>query len=621
MDQKRASWCLGWGAALAVCAAAGGTQPADPATPPAPAAPPEAGAALATGAAPADAKPALAPDAPTLPGSLGFAGEGSYPLRQVVDRPTIASPDRWRIGWPAWDRYNRAAPSDPFLMNATGGDSPFTLGSPINPYDRSILKGDYPILGQDIFLNFSAVSDTLIGVRKNPTPSGNSAAEPGSLDQFADGEAFFVNQNFFVTLELFKGYTAYRPVDWLVRVTPVFNLNYVELQETNNLNIDPREDDTRSDTFTTLQEAFFEYHLGDVSEHFDILAVKAGRQLFVSDFRGFVFNDVSDGVRLFGNAAANRVQYNLAFFNQPEKDTNSGLNELNWRQQQVLIANAFVQDTFFLGWTTNYSFHWNHDRSDERYDTNGFPVRPDLAGDVLLRDLDAYYLGFASDGHIGRLNISHAFYYAFGEDKNNPIAGRAVDISAFLGALELSVDFDWFRPKASFLWASGDDDPTDGTAGGFDGIIDDPTFAGGASSFYQNQRLGVFGVGLNQPRSFYSTLKASKAEGVANFVNPGTVLVNAGFDAEVTPKLRTSFNANYLFFADTSSLEYFLNQPNVSQELGGELNLFAQYRPLLNNNIILTAGASVFFPGKGFRQIYDDGSPLFNLFTGITLTY
>ncbi|MGQ0626830.1 MAG: hypothetical protein ACT4PL_01870, partial [Phycisphaerales bacterium] len=274
-----------------------------------------------------------------------------------------------------------------------------------------------------------------------------------------------------------------------------------------------------------------------------------------------------------------------------------------------------------LGYTVQASLHWNHDQSDERFDGNGFPVRPDVVGSNGLRNLDAVYLGLASDGHIGRLNISSAFYYAFGNDERNPLAGRQTDISAFLAAVELSVDYDWLRPKVSFVYASGDSDPTDDVAEGFDGIFDDPNFAGGAGSFYQNQGLRIFGVGLNQGRSLYNSLKASKIEGVANFVNPGSVVFNAGLDAEITPTFRASLNANALYFADTSSLEFLLNQQGIHHENGYELNLVEYWRPFLNNNVILSAGQSVFFPGQGFNDIYGENKTLYQFFLSVTLTY
>lgn len=559
---------------------------------------------------------------------LGYAGEGPYQLPagvNMVPRSTVAVPDRWRIGWPRWDRYGRMSADDPILMNPSVGDSPYTLGHPLNPYDRNVLKGDYPIIktsgDDDIFMNLSFTSDTFFSVRQLPTPSGVSAATSNAFDFFGDGKQFVLSQTVFATLDIFQGYTAFRPVDWLFRITPAFNYNHVELQELGNLNINPRAGDVRNDDHFTLQETFFEYHLGDTSPFFDIAAVRIGRQLFVSDFRGFVFNDISDGVRLLGNAASNRIQYNLAFFNQNDKDTNSELNEFDWKNQQILIANLYVQDFIWPGYTTQFSFHWNHDQSNREYDNNGFLVIPDLAGSVTLHDIDAYYLGWAGDGHIGRLNVSHAFYYVFGHDTANPIAGRAVDISAFMGALELSVDIDWLRPKVSFLYASGDRDPLDGRAEGFDGILDNPFFAGGPSSFYQSQAVRLFGVNLTSAKSFYNDLAGNKAEGQANYVNPGTMLLNVGVDAEITPKLRASVNANSIWMSDTATLELFLNQQGINSHLGYEANVAVQYRPLLNNNIILTVGGSAFIPGSGFKDIFGSDDTLYQVFTGVTLTY
>lgn len=553
--------------------------------------------------------------------TLGFSGAAPPGARARIPRDTVALPDRWRIGWPRWDRYARMAPTDNVLMSASVGDSPYTIGHPLNPYDRNVLKGDYPVAGDDIFLNVTAVSDTLVNFRRLPTPSGVSAASPGAFDFFGDGKQYFVSQTGLLSFDLFQGNTSFRPVDWLIRVSPAFNFNYLELRENNNVDIDTRKGDSRDDAHVLLQEAFFELHLGDMSHEFDVAALRLGRQLFVSDFRGFIYNDVGDGARLVGNFGSNRVQYNVALFNQNEKDTNSELSELRWRDQQVFIANLYVQDFIWLGYTTQFSFHWNRDRSDQRYDTNGFLVRPSQAGSVTLQEIDAFYVGWAGDGHIGRLNVNHAFYYAFGDDRDNPIAGRDVRIGAFLGAVELSVDIDWFRPKVSFLYASGDSDPEDSRGGGFDGIFDNPFFAGGPSSFYHGNALRLLGVNLVSGKSLYNNLSGAKPEGQANFVNPGTIVANIGFDAEITPRLRASFNANSVWFADTSSLELYLNQNGIDQHMGYETNLLVQYRPFLNNNVILTGGGSLFFPGEGFKDIYESDQTLWQLFAGLTLTF
>ena len=67
-----------------------------------------------------------------------------------------------------------------------------------------------------------------------------------------------------------------------------------------------------------------------------------------------------------------------------------------------------------------------------------------------------FYLGFNGDGHIGWLNVTNSFYQALGHDVMNGIAGRSVNINAQQFAIELSRDFDYLRPKFSFLYASGD---------------------------------------------------------------------------------------------------------------------------------------------------------------------
>jgi hypothetical protein len=50
-----------------------------------------------------------------------------------------------------------------------------------------------------------------------------------------------------------------------------------------------------------------------------------------------------------------------------------------------------------------------------------------------------------------------------------------------------------------------------------------------------------------------------------------------------------------------------------------------EYRPLLNNNIIMLFGVSTLLPGGGFRDIYDlktsTVDPLVGAFAKLTLTY
>ena len=75
------------------------------------------------------------------------------------------------------------------------------------------------------------------------------------------------------------------------------------------------------------------------------------------------------------------------------------------------------------------------------------------------RDYDVTYFGYSGDGHIDRLNLTTSFYYAYGEQTSARFKSEEEKIDAYFFAIEGSMDFDWFRPTLSFLYASGDDDP------------------------------------------------------------------------------------------------------------------------------------------------------------------
>jgi hypothetical protein len=136
-------------------------------------------------------------------------------------------------------------------------------------------------------------------------------------------------------------------------------------------------------------------------------------------------------------------------------------------------------------------------------------VRPAPIGIVVAANgipkphtIRAYYLGWTGNGHIKRVNVSHAFYQVLGTDDFNPIAGRPVDLNGRMGALELSVDKNWLRFRGSVFYASGDGSSRIGatrssTARGFDSIVDDTHFAGTAFSFFDTE--GIRHLAVNPP--------------------------------------------------------------------------------------------------------------------------
>ena len=532
---------------------------------------------------------------------LGAAGEASVDSEPQTESDRREVRDRWRVGFPEYDRYGD--------KGGRGRDIPFRKGRWYDPYNQSWLKGDYPIIGNKVFMILSAVSSTTTELSRTPKPSDASSARPGSAEFFGKPEALAFNQVFQFSFELFHGDSTYKPRDWAIKISPTFSLpNYLNARETGVVNIDVRRGTNRTDTHFSLEEAFAEVKIADVNRNFDFISARVGIQPFVSDFRGFIFSDNNLGARIFGSFDNNRYQYNLAYFAQLEKDTNSGLNRFDRRQQNVYVANIFRQDFIRKGYTIQASAHYNDDRRSRQFDRNGFLVRPALIGDVRPHAIKVGYVGINGDGHLGRLNLTNSYYYAFGRDDRNPIAGRPVDISAHMAAVETSIDYDYLRFRGSFFWAQGDQNPTDDQANGFDAIFDDPNFVGGQFSFWNRNgiRLTQTGVGLVQPNSLLPSLRSSKIEGQANFVNPGIFIYNAGVDVEVTQRLKAVFNANYLRFHRTESLEYILFQPNIRHDIGWDFSLGVAYRPLLINNITMTFGAAALKPGRGFRDIFTD---------------
>jgi hypothetical protein len=530
---------------------------------------------------------------------LGYAGpSGVLPLEEQADPHFVPVEDRWRIGFPEWNRYEKGSSPD--------ADAPYQQGSPWDSFNQNVLKGDYPFLGQHTFFVLTATSRTLVEPRQTPigTTAFESTARPAEAEFFGRPNQALFSQFFAVGLEVFHGDAAFRPVDWRVKVTPVFNVNYVDLEELAVVNPDVRRGTDRARSYLSLEEWFVETKLADLSPNYDFLSIRAGSQPFTSDFRGFIFSDINRGVRLFGNLDSNRQQFNLAYFAQLEKDTNSGLNTFHERHQQVLVANYYIQDFYFPGYTTQFSVTYNHDSPTFHFDQNDFLVRPDPVGTFTPHGLDVVYLGWTGDGHINRFNINHAAYWALGRDSHNNIANRGQDISAGMAALELSYDRDWMRFRASALYATGDENPRNNHATGFDGIFDDPNFAGGEFSYWQRQAIRLFGVNLVNQGSLFPDLRSSKIEGQSNFVNPGLLLLNAGVDFDITPKLRLINNVNFLWFDTVAPLQVFTYQQHIDNFIGIDLSMGVEYRPFLNNNVILTAGVAGLVPGEGFRDLF-----------------
>jgi len=618
----------------------------------------------------------------------------SYPPSSHLPPFSQTSTNRWLINFGRWKRYQ-----DPSM------ETPYEYETPkvFNPYQQSILKGDVPVIGQDIFTDITIKNFTLTEFRKLPTVAGISTAAPTSSEFFGRDEQFFISNDTSLSIDIFKGETAFKPVDWDLKLLGVYNVNYVYFNENNQVSPDPRgvgygtggsagnakiggagansnsispvyagtsyenaasltpgepvdflwpdlkkssanfagsDYTTRLEEFFALQEAILEIHLADISENYDFISMRLGIQPFVSDFRGFIFADSNLGLRFFGNADDNRFQYNLAIFDMLEKDTFSDLNTFDQRQQYVIVANLYRQDFLAHGYTAQWNIVTNIDNGKQHYDRNDLLTRPELLGNPMPHDVHAYYFGWTGDGHLGRLNLTHALYQVYGTDDYNGLAGHKVVINAQMAAAELSYDFDWLRVKLSGFYASGDRDPTGGTGSGFDSVLDDPSFAGGPFSWYSHQGFNLAGTGvdLKERDSLVLDLRSSKSEGQANFVNPGVALLGIGADADLTPKIRFFTNLNYIWIPATEPIKVALQTNKADNQLGLDYSLGFKYRPLLTDNIIISAGVGFFFPSLGYKDIYETNtapvpgfdtnqpaghvdSMLYNVFTTVTFTF
>lgn len=512
-----------------------------------------------------------------------------------------------------------------------------------DPYNQNTYKGDrpidpakvpwLPIKGHDWFFVASGVSDTVVEARTFPIPVGVQTTErPGNLDIFGKDGSEVYSQTFILGAALIKGLTAFKPPDIEYRVALALNVNYVNVPEKRVLFVQPSKPSHRLDHFLGLQELFVDYHVRNTSDHYDFESIRVGIQPFQSDFRGFLFNDQQLGIRYFGNRDNNRWQYNLGAFWRLEKDTNSGLNSVVQRPRNdwVFIANLYRQDLPIPGLTSQITAVYNMNREKNRVeiDDNGFPVRPALLGNLRGRNYDVVYLGYNADGRIGRVNLTASIYSALGTDGQNFFTGQKGKIRAGFAAAEASYDLDWMRFRLSGLYATGDRDPFDKKETGFDAIFENPIFAGADTSYWIRQTIPFAGGGraisINGRNGILNSLRSSKEQGQSNFNNPGTILLGAGADFDLTPTMRLSANANYLWFENTSNLKVLRSEGSIPKDIGCDLSAAAIWRPKATQNIVFRLSAATLLPGKGFKDLFTNrprDKQYYSLLANVIFTY
>jgi hypothetical protein len=527
----------------------------------------------------------------------------------------IPIPDRWRLIQTLgivrenyWDPYNQ---------NTLKGDRPICLTADESEARRNSLgcriHRFLGLEGSDWFITASAISDTVIEPRSFPIPVGvQTTQRPDTNDIFGRDNSLVLAQTFIFGFALTKGFTAFRPPNVEYRLTLAAQANYVDVPERRVLDVRPSIGSNRFDYALGVQEAFVEYELGISSARYDNYTIRLGIQPFNFDFRGFLFQDNQLGFRFFANRDNNRWQFNAQAIWRLEKDTNSGLNNLFQRPRDdwVLHLNAFRQDFPIVNLTSELSFTWNinRERDEIEIDDNGFPTRPSLIGNLQARDYDAFYVGYTVDGHIGRLNIDGSFYHVFGQDRVSIFTDENARISGWFAAVEPSYDWNWIRVRGSALFSSGDGDPYDNVEHGFDSIFENPIFAGADTSYWIRQTIPFAGgsraVSLNSRNGILVDLRSSKEQGQSNFNNPGTILLGAGADFDLTPQFRLSANVNHLWFHQTDVLQALRMQGTIRRDIGWDISAAAIWRPRMTQNLVFRLSGALLQPGTGFQDLF-----------------
>jgi len=240
--------------------------------------------------------------------------------------------------------------------------------------------------------------------------------------------------------------------------------------------------------------------LHDLGPNYDFVSARAGIQQFNADFRGFLFVDEQPAVRIFGNFHSGRIEYNLAYFQFLEKNTNSGLNTFERPPAGAPRQRLFTG--FFSRYTAEFvaagikmipacimttTASGRPSRSARNHQNPGRPDSSRHSRRLLRLARQRAHSPYQCDARV--LSSSR-------EDTFNPIAASASRSTRQMAAAEISYDKDWIRYRVSAFYTSGDSNPRDSRARGFDSIVDLPNFAGGLFSFWNREGIRFLGSGV-----------------------------------------------------------------------------------------------------------------------------
>jgi len=439
-----------------------------------------------------------------------------------------------------------------------------------NPYQQNPLKADIPVFGNSGFLELIARFNS----------NAKEVHNLGSNLKFDDTE----KQNLVAGFEIKKDDDTFYPSPIKFRLLGNFQI------------INPPGSNVQSIQNGALQEAVLDVRAFEIGGNLNLSFFEAGVRPFKSDLNGLILNDTVDEGRLFGELKKNLWRYSVAFIRTLPKDPKSNLISFNsdlLGTHQTVAALNVQRDDLVPGWNAEFTFHANRDTS--------------ASSPAQSADLNAEYAGIAFNGHVGRFIFQPAAYYAFGTDDRNGLTDSTAatvlgkqDIRAYLGFLDVRYPMDYIQWRAGVLYTSGDRDPNDGKAEGFDSISDSINLFGGPASFFVGQPIGLAGRKLVNVNSAIPSFRAGTR---SNFVNPGIFLANVGADFVMTPKLTAAVNVNHISFVNTSSLSFATGITSIGKDVGLEEVVALRWRPFLNENFVVEGGGSRLTPGDGLKTL------------------
>jgi len=445
-----------------------------------------------------------------------------------------------------------------------------------NPYQQNPLKADLPVFGNSGFLEIFA---RLNSNSKSFRSIGNNVSSDN-----------VEKNNIFLGFEIKKDEDFFHPSPFKFRVLGNFQA------------LNPGALNGGTSQKGTLQEAVVTARLFEIGGNFNLSFFEGGVRPFKSDLNGLIFNDTLEEGRIFGELKKNLWRYSVTVGHTLPKDPSSKLVSFNRdlpNTNQIVGAIVVQRDDLIPGWNAEFSYHANRD--------------------TRAADLSTNYAGVAFFGHVGRFLFQPAAYYAFGTDDQNALTGSREDVKAYLGLLDVRYPMDFVAWRVGVLYTSGDKNPLDGKAEGFDSISDSINVFGGPGSIFVGDqiKLASGGVVVNA-NSAIPNLRG--AGGRSNFVNPGVFVQNVGADFVLTPKVTATANVNHVSFVDMSSVEFATGMTGLPKDAGLEANVGFRWRPFLNENFVVEGAGAYLKPGNALKDLIGKDSA-YSAFLNLLVVY